>query len=50
MSMQCFRKLHSDSFETYKTFQRSLNSEFELKFEVQNSYFGDGYVFRINFF
>ena len=42
--MQCCGKLLSDSFETYKTFQRSVNPEFERKFDVQNSYFGSGYV------
>ena len=31
-------------------FKRSVNPEFERKFDVQNSYFGDGYVFRISFF
>ena len=32
--MQCCGKLLSDLFETYKTFQRTLNPEFERKFDV----------------
>ena len=32
-SMQCCEKLLQDSFETYKTFLRSVNPEFERKFE-----------------
>ena len=35
-------KLFSDSFETYETFKRSVNPEFERKFNVQNSYFVGG--------
>ena len=31
-------------------FKRPVNPEFERKFDVQNSYFGVGYVFRISFF
>ena len=49
LSMQCCGKLLSDSFETYETFLRSVNPEFERKFDGQNSYFGGGYVFRISF-
>ena len=49
LSMQCCGKLLSDSFETYKTFYRSVIPEFECKFDVQNSYFGGGYVYRISF-
>ena len=37
LSMQSCRKLLSDSFETYFTFLTSVNPEFELKFDVQNS-------------
>ena len=48
--MQCCGKLLSDSFERCKTFLRSVNPEFERKFDVQNSYLGYGYVFRIDFF
>ena len=48
-SMQCCGKLLSDSFETYYTFYRSVHPEFERKFDVQNSIFGGGYVFRISF-
>ena len=44
LSMQCCGKLPSDSFETYETFKRSVNPEFERKFDVQNSYFGGGYL------
>ena len=44
----CCGKLLSDSFETYQTV-RSVNTEFERKFDVQKSYFGGGYVFRISF-
>ena len=43
--MQCCGKLLTDSFETYKTSQRIVNPEFERKFDVQNSYFGGGYIF-----
>ena len=50
LNMQCCGKLLSDSFEPYKTFERSVNPEFGRKFDVQNSYFGGGYVFRIGFF
>ena len=50
LNMQCCGKLILDSFETYKTFSRSVNPEFELKFDVKNCYFGGGYVFRISFF
>ena len=46
LSMQCYGKLLSDSFETYSTFYRSVNPVLERKFDVQNSYFGGGYVFR----
>ena len=38
LSMQGCEKLLSDSFETYQTFQRSVNPEFERKFDVKNSY------------
>ena len=31
-------------------FKRSVNPECESKFDVQNSYFGGGYIFRISFF
>ena len=31
-------------------FLKICKSEFERKFDVQNSYFGDGYIFRISFF
>jgi len=34
LSMQCCGKHLSDSFETYKTFLRSVNHEFERKFDV----------------
>ena len=48
LGMQSCGKLLSNSFETYKTFWRSVNPEFERKFDVQNSYFGSGYVFLIS--
>ena len=34
LSMQCCGKLLLDSFETYKTFLRPVNLEFEHKFDV----------------
>jgi len=37
LSIQYCRKLLEASFETYKTFERSVNTEFERKFDVQNS-------------
>ena len=37
LSMQCCGKLLSDLFDTYKTFERSVNPQFERKFDVQNS-------------
>ena len=37
LSIQYCRKLLEASFETYKTFERSVNPEFERKFDVQNS-------------
>ena len=40
LSMQCSGQILSDSFETYKTFSRSVNPEFERKFDVQNHEFG----------
>ena len=47
--MQYCGKLLAASFETSKTFERSVNPEFERNFDVQNFYFGGGYVFRISF-
>ena len=37
LSIQYCRKLLAASFDTYKTFERSVNSEFERKVDVQNS-------------
>ena len=37
LSMQYYGKLLAASFETYKTFERSVNPEFERKVDVQNS-------------
>ena len=48
-SMQCCEKLLQDSFETYKTFLRSVNPEFERKFDVQIPTFG-GIRFQNRFF
>ena len=50
LSMQFCEKLLSDSFETYLIFLRSVNPEIERKFDVRNSYFEGGYVFRISYF
>ena len=38
-SMQCCGQILQDSFETYKTFKRSVNPEFERKVDVQNRTF-----------
>ena len=46
LNMQCCGQILSDSFETSSW--RSVNPEFERKFDVQNFYLGDGYVFRIS--
>ena len=40
LSMQCCGQSLKDSFETYKTFQRSENPESERKVDVQNRTFG----------
>ena len=40
LSMQCCGQILQDSFETYKTFYRSVNPEFERKVDVQNRTFG----------
>ena len=40
LSMQCSMDKFKDSFETYKTFWKSVNPEFELKVDVQNRIFG----------
>ena len=40
LSMQCCGKLISDLFETYSTFYRSVNPEFERKVNVQFRSFG----------
>ena len=37
LSMQYYGKLLAASFETYKTFERSVNPEFERKVDAQNS-------------
>ena len=38
--MQCCGKLLSDSFETYNPFLRSVNPEFERKFDVKTPTLG----------
>ena len=48
--MQCNGQFFKDSFEPYKTFYKSVNPDFWRKFDVQNSYFLGGYVFRIGLF
>ena len=50
LSVQCCGQILWDSFETYKTFQRCLITDFECIFDGQNHKFGSGYVFRIGFF
>ena len=39
LSMQHCGQILSDSFETFKTFKRSINIEFERKVDVQNHLF-----------
>ena len=48
MSMQCCGQIPQDSFETSKTFLRSVNPEFERKVDVQNRTVG-GIRFQIFF-
>ena len=50
LSMQYCQKLLAASFETYKTFERSVNSEFERKVDVQNSWIADGHLTEWVFF
>ena len=47
--MQCCGQILQDSFETYKTFPRCINAEFEHKADVQNYEFG-GVRFQNSFF
>jgi len=49
LSMQCCGQVFWDSFETYKTFQRCIITEFACKVDVKNYEF-EWDVFRIDFF